>query len=92
MTLRKQQIDFERTRESADESAGDSGSMEVSMKTDRDYMRCAFCSWKTKRFITTKEGVKKGGAGRLAHHVETAHHDEFMKIVEQSESEFPDWE
>ena len=55
-----------------------------------DYMKCSLCEWKTKRFFITPKGKKVSGIRRLTFHFETAHHDEYAKIVKQLEFEFPE--
>jgi hypothetical protein len=65
------------------------------MSDEASFMKCAFCEWKTPRWITTKRGKKSNGGKRLLTHIETAHHDDYMRIMKtvnaykRMEEEFP---
>jgi hypothetical protein len=58
------------------------------MSGNNEYMKCAFCAWQTRRFITVK-GKRKSGTGRLYRHVERDHPEEYEKIMERLEVAFP---
>ena len=45
-----------------------------------NFLRCAFCEWKTPRWITNKKGKHKLGGARLLAHIEIAHHDDYTRI------------
>lgn len=45
-----------------------------------DYMKCAFCDWKTRRWTTDRRGKRKNGGGRLLDHVQSMHPDEYVRI------------
>jgi hypothetical protein len=54
-----------------------------------DYMKCAYCEWKTKRWTSDRQGKNKYGGSRLLRHVETIHPDEYMKMFEKLDELYP---
>ena len=55
-----------------------------------DYIQCAFCDWKTKRFYTNKKGKKRSGFPLLARHVYWEHPAKFEEIEEWLQKEESD--
>lgn len=45
-------------------------------------LKCKFCLWQTKRWITTKKGKKRNRSDLLIGHVMIEHPEEFEKIQE----------
>jgi hypothetical protein len=43
-------------------------------------IRCRLCNWKTKKWITLKDGGKRSGYIRLITHYEECHWEEYLKI------------
>lgn len=50
------------------------------MDSKTDFIKCAFCEWKTPRWTTTKGGNHRNGGARLLNHVEMTHHDDYLRI------------
>jgi len=53
-----------------------------------DFIKCAFCDYKTPRWTTGKDGKKKGGWIRLRNHIEITHHAEYMEVYEKIAEEY----
>ncbi len=53
-------------------------------------LKCKFCKWQTKRWITTKKGKKRNQSGLLINHVMMEHEEKYRKIVETIEEENPE--
>lgn len=45
-------------------------------------LKCKFCSWQTKRWVTTKKGKKRNRSDLLISHVMIEHEEEYRKIEE----------
>lgn len=56
--------------------------MSYDEESKSDIVKCAFCDWKTKRWVTNKKGKKSHGMERLLNHVEFRHFNEYVKIKE----------
>ena len=46
-------------------------------------LKCQFCNWQTKRWVTTKKGKKHNRSDLLIKHVMLEHDEEYKKIAQR---------
>ena len=52
-------------------------------------LKCKFCNWQIKKWITTKGGKSRNRFNLLASHVMIEHEEEYLKILDIISNEMP---